>query len=476
MTSIVWFRQDLRLKDNPALAAAAGKGAVVPVFIWAPEEEGGWPPGGASRWWLHQSLKSLDAGLRKSGSRLLILKGKSLPALEKLARDTRAENVFWNRRYEPAAIGRDTAAKKALTENGLRAESFNSALLFEPWQLQTGSKTPYQVFTAFWNASQAKPSPEEPLPAPSKIPAPAQWPASLKLEELGLEPEIKWAEGIRKAWQPGEAGAEMNLTHFLSDAVRDYGQGRDIPSASGTSRLSPHLHFGEISVRHVWAETGKAARKAGRSAEIYMKELVWREFAHHLLFHFPETPGQPLKKKFAKFPWKKNEAGLKAWTRGLTGYPVVDAGMRELWATGWMHNRVRMIAASFLVKDLLVPWQEGAKWFWDTLVDADLASNTLGWQWTAGCGADAAPFFRIFNPVTQGEKFDPHGRYVRKWVPELAGLPDQWVHKPFAAPAEILKDAGVRLGGNYPKPVVDHAEARREALLLLERMTMGDKK
>ncbi len=468
MTSIVWFRQDLRLEDNPALAEAVKTGgAVIPVFIWAPEEEGAWPPGAASRWWLHQSLESLAADLNKRGSRLIILKGRSLRVLEGLVKESGAEAVFWNRRYEPAVIKRDAEIKTCFKEKGVRAESFNSALLYEPWQVQTGSKTPYQVYTAFWNATQAKPSPDAPAAAPSRISAPARWPGSLPLEKLGLEPKIKWAGGMRAAWNPGSGGAQKELKRFISEAAASYEDGRNIPSIAGTSRLSPHLHFGEISIRRVWKEIGSA--RAGKSGGIYLKELVWREFAHHLLFHFPGTPEKPLKKYFEKFTWKKNSAALKAWQKGMTGYPIVDAGMRELWVTGWMHNRVRMIAASFLVKDLLLPWQEGAKWFWDTLVDADLASNTMGWQWTAGCGADAAPFFRIFNPVSQGERFDPHGQYVRKWVPEIAGLPDKWIHQPFAAPLEVLRAAGVTLGKNYPGPVADHASARKEALMLFER-------
>lgn len=473
-TSIVWLRLDLRLEDNPALLAAAKKGPVIPVFIYSPEEEGPWAPGGASLFWLHQSLKSLETDLKKLSSGLVLKKGSSLPILKKLAKETGAGSIFWNRRYEPALMKRDAEIKTYFKNEGLECESFNSALLFEPWQIRTQQKNPYQVYTPFWNACQAAPEPAVPVSAPVKISSPAKWPDSEKLETFGFEPKIKWAEGIREFWTPGESGARERLKEFIKAWAPSYDRGRDVPSEPGTSRLSPHLHFGEISPRRVWHEIKKAAAKfdpAGRkAAEIYLKEIVWREFAHHLLYHFPETPLKPLKKQFEKFPWQKDRKRFTSWQKGKTGYPIVDAGMRELWHTGWMHNRVRMIVASFLIKDLLVPWQEGAKWFWDTLVDADLASNTLGWQWTAGCGADASPFFRIFNPMTQGEKFDPRAMYVRKWVPEIAALPDEWIHRPFEAPEDVLKKSGIQLGKDYPRPLVNHDDARKEALKLLQQI------
>jgi deoxyribodipyrimidine photo-lyase len=422
-TSIVWFRLDLRLADNPALDAAVQRGGpVVPVFIWAPDEEGDWPPGAASRWWLHQSLEKFDAALRERGSRLIIRRGPSLAALRTLIKETGAETVFWNRRYEPALIERDKAVKAAVP-----AESFNSALLYEPWELK-----PYKVFTPFWRACGTLAEPPEPRPAPRALPAPAKWPASLKLDELKLLPKINWADGFREVWQPGEDGARAQLKRFAAGPVARYASDRDRPDLVGTSRLSPHLHFGEVSPRQVWHAATRAE---------YRRQLGWREFAHHLLFHFPQTPTVPLRPDFEKFPWSKDGAGLEEWKRGRTGFPLVDAGMRELWTTGWMHNRVRMVTASFLVKDLLIPWQEGARWFWDTLVDADLANNTLGWQWVAGCGADAAPFFRIFNPAMQAEKFDPQGAYVRRWVP---------------APVA---------------PIVDHGAARERALEALAKIS-----
>lgn len=466
--SIVWFRQDLRLADNPALAAACKRGAVIPVYIWAPQEEGAWAPGAASRVWLHQSLLSLSHSLEQRGSALILRSGASLATLQELIGTSGASAVYWNGRYEPQAVARDAAIKQALREQGCEAESFNCALLREPWEVQTGGGKAYQVFTAFWRTCLRLAEPAQPLPAPPRISAPGKWPRSQSLRSLALEPKIDWAGGIRRAWQPGEAGAQEQLKRFLRDGLDEYSTGRDRPAQSGTSRLSPHLHFGEIGPRQIWhavAATGKKAGAAPATARAtYLREIGWREFAFHLLYHFPETPEKPLRSAFSTLEWLRDKKGLAAWQRGRTGYPVVDAGMRELWTTGWMHNRVRMIVASFLTKDLLISWQRGAKWFWDTLVDADLANNTLGWQWTAGCGADAAPFFRIFNPVAQGKKFDPQGDYVRRWCPELAALPAKWIHRPWEAPREVLRDAGVALGENYPQPIVDHARARQRAL------------
>jgi deoxyribodipyrimidine photo-lyase len=306
--------------------------------------------------------------------------------------------------------------------------------------------------------------------SPKKIPAPARWTASLELAELELEPKIDWAAGLRETWHPGEAGARRQLETFLEGHLEAYSADRDRPDHCGTSRLSPHLHFGEISARQVWHAAHKASAGNPQAAEPYLRQLAWREFAHHLLFHYPATPGEALRGEFRRFPWRMDAKGLKAWTGGKTGYPLVDAGMSELWHTGWMHNRVRMVAASLLVKDLLIPWQEGAAWFWDTLVDADLANNTLGWQWCAGCGADAAPYFRIFNPVLQGEKFDPRGEYVRRWIPELARVPDEWIHKPWQTPGLVLAEAGIELGKQYPAPIVAHEAARQRALAAFARM------
>jgi deoxyribodipyrimidine photo-lyase len=466
--TLVWFRQDLRVADNPALAAASKLGgAIVPVFIHTPDAEAAWAPGGASNWWLHQSLAALDGTLRELGSRLVIRRGPTLASLQALIKETGAQAVFWNRRYEPAITGRDTQIKATLRAAGLEVESCNGALLHEPWTIQNQSGKPFQVFTPFWKNCLTKTDPAEPLTAPRQLTAPECWPQSRSLAELELEPKLKWAEGMRAAWQPGETGAAAQLKRFLANAFADYSDQRNRPDLRGTSRLSPHLHFGEISPRQIWHGLRRYAEGKGittwRSSQ-FLAEVGWREFAHHLLHHFPHTPTEPLREDFKRFPWRKDVDFLKAWQQGRTGYPIVDAGMRELWATGWMHNRVRMIVASFLVKDLLLSWRDGAAWFWDTLVDADLAQNTLGWQWTAGCGADAAPYFRVFNPLSQGEKFDPRGDYVRKWCPELARLPDAWLHQPDKAPAEMLARAGVELGLNYPAPIVNHAIAREVAL------------
>jgi deoxyribodipyrimidine photo-lyase len=475
-TTLVWFRQDLRLDDNPALAAAVERagadGAVVAVFIDSDAEEGAWRPSAASRWWLHQSLAALDRQLRALKSRLVLRQGPALDALLALVKETGATAVLWNRRYEPAAIARDTQVKRSLQQARLTAESFNAALLYEPWQIATKQAKPFQVFTAYWKACRAVGAPQPPRRRPKDLPAPKRWPRSLELDELKLEPTIDWAGGLGEMWQPGEEGASQRLARFLKHGLSEYQEHRNLPSlADSSSQLSPHLHFGEIGPRQVWHavkdlldRNEKLPPKARQSAEVFLTEIGWREFAHHLLFRFPQTTDEPLRERFVAFPWRKDTKGLRAWQRGQTGYPFVDAGMRQLWHTGWMHNRVRMIVASFLTKHLLLPWQAGARWFWDTLVDADLANNTLGWQWTAGCGADAAPYFRIFNPVSQGKQFDASGDYVRQWVPELAKLPDRWIHRPWEAPQGVLADSGVTLGKTYPRPIVDQSEARQRAL------------
>ena len=475
--SLAWFRHDLRIVDNPALEAATQRGGpVIPVYIWTPEEEGAWSPGAASRWWLHQSLTSFAADLQKHDSRLVIRRGDSLSNLQSLIQETGAQAVFWNRRYEPLTVKRDTGIKSSLRAGGLHVESFNTGLLFEPRVIHNTAGKPFQVFTPFWKTCLSLAEPTVPLSVPSHLPAPDQWPDSVPLVNLQLEPTIDWVGGIRSTWCPGEDGAQRELQRFLTAAVTGYSEHRDRPDEVQTSRLSPYLHFGEISPRQVWHAVRKHAGKhpaVQRGAEAYLRQLGWREFAHHLLFHFPHTVDQSLRAEFADFPWRDNSTDLKAWQRGQTGYPLVDAGMRELWAIGWMHNRVRMVAASFLVKHLLLPWQAGDRWFWDTLVDADLANNTLGWQWVAGCGADAAPYFRIFNPVAQGEKFDPNGNYVRRWVPELSRLPAEWIHKPWEAPANVLAESGVKLGMTYPEPIVDHHTARIRALAALAKLKKG---
>jgi len=470
--TLVWFRNDLRLTDNPALVWAVERGsAVIPVFIWSPEEEAPWSPGAASRWWLHHSLAALDSALRKQGLRLVLRSGRVLPALRRLIAETGAAAVAWNRRYEPAMVGGDERVRESLRASEIAAESFNASLLFEPGDVRTRAGRPFTVFTPFWKACRTGAPVRAPLKPPGRIAAPTAWPESASLASLELEPRIDWAAGIRAAWRPGEAGAHTQLRRFLKESLGGYAEGRNRPDRSDTSRLSPHLRFGEIGPRQIWHAVRERETLRGggpaRSAAVYLSEIGWREFAHHLLFHFPGISDAALRPEFAEFPWRRGalmRRQLTAWQQGKTGYPIVDAGMRELWTTGWMHNRARMIAASFLVKDLLVDWRQGARWFWDTLVDADLANNTLGWQWTAGCGADAAPYFRVFNPVLQGQTFDPQGRYVRRWVPELEKIPAKWIHRPWEAPRGVLSAAGVKLGATYPRPIVDHALARGRAL------------
>jgi deoxyribodipyrimidine photo-lyase len=478
-TTIVWLRHDLRLDDHAALSAAVGQKAnVIPVYVWSPEDEAGWPSGAASRWWLHHSLLALDEQLRRLGSRLIVRRGPALEQLSQLAAETGAQAVLWGRRYEPAAIARDTRVKTGLKQLGISAESFNTTLLHEPWEIATKEKKPYQVFTPFSKACLSRGVISEPLVAPQSLNSPSQWPSSVKIDELELLPKLSWAAEFAQHWTPGEAGATARVERLVADVIRAYVDRRDRPDIDGVSGLSPHLHFGEVSARQVW----HVGRRLQASLPIherdaidgFLRQLLWREFAFHLLYHFPQTPERPLREKYAAFPWRDDREALRAWQRGRTGYPIVDAGMRQLWHTGWMHNRVRMIAGSFLVKDLLLSWQAGAEWFWDTLVDADLPNNTMGWQWIGGCGADAAPYFRIFNPVSQGEKFDPLGNYVRRWVPELEKLPAAWIHHPWDAPTEVLRAAGVELGRDYPQPIVDHAAARVAALAALKSIGTAD--
>jgi deoxyribodipyrimidine photo-lyase len=468
-TALVWFRQDLRLADNPALTAAlAAFERVVPVYIHAPVSGATWPMGSASRWWLHHSLAALDHSLRERGSRLVIRRGPSFQTLAGLISETGATGFFWNRCYEPSAIARDTEIKRVLREEGFTVETYNAGLLYEPWAIQREGNAPYRVFTPFWKAMQRQGLDFPVAPAPEALPpvADALW--SLPVEELGLLPKLAWDAGFYDHWQPGEAGAARRLAEFVAEALAGYKERRDRPDVPDTSRLSPHLHFGEIGPRQI-VQAARGAAEVG--AEAYIREIAWREFAHHLLYHFPDTTDAPLDERFAAFPWAENyQEPLAAWQRGQTGLPWVDAGMRELWHTGWMHNRVRMVVASLLTKNLLIPWQEGARWFWDTLVDADLANNTLGWQWTAGCGADAAPYFRVFNPVLQGARFDPEGAYVRRWVPELARLPAAYIHQPWEAPPAVLHEAGVNLGESYPWPIVDLRASRERALAAFARI------
>ncbi|MEL6435657.1 MAG: deoxyribodipyrimidine photo-lyase [Pseudomonadota bacterium] len=469
---IVWFRDDLRVTDNPALNAAAASGrAVVPVFILETTEHHV-PFGGAQRWWLHHSLTSLDASLNALGSRLTLLRGNAETVLSEVVAETDAGSIVWNRRYSRYGIETDTAVKASLKDNGIYAESFGGRLMHEPTQVKSGTGGAYKVYTPFWKAFCATVTPRAPLPAPKAIAAREIWPASSDLDDWRLLPaKPDWSGGLQDAWSPGEAGARDRLEAFIQGGLARYDSQRDLPAVEGTSGLSPHLAFGEISPFQIWARVDQVADGMPvDEVTTFRKELVWREFAYHLLVNFTELKTTNYNGQFDQFPWAENDEHLQAWQRGRTGYPIVDAGMRQLYETGWMHNRVRMIVGSFLVKHLLLDWRHGEEWFWDTLVDADPASNTASWQWIAGSGADAAPYFRIFNPITQGEKFDPQGTYVKRWVPELAKMPAKYIHKPWEAPLGDLLAAGVKLSETYPRPIVDHKQARERALDAYQRM------
>jgi deoxyribodipyrimidine photo-lyase len=467
---IVWLRQDLRLGDHAALAAAVETGhPVLPVYVL---DDGEHPlaPGGASRWWLHHSLAALAHDLKRRGGALILRRGTEPGrVIEALARETGAVGVHWGRRYDAGEIECDKALKARLADAGIAARSFNTSLLFEPWTIENKGGRPYQVFTQFWRTCRSQPEPSAPLPVPSKIPAPADLPSSDRLDDWALLPTgPDWAKGFRPVWRPGEAGAAERLDRFLGHGLAGYRTERNRPDRDGTSGLSPHLRFGEISPRQVWHalqhHLASVKRPPDADAETFLAELGWREFSYSLLYYHPKLAREPLKPQFAEFPWQPDTVALEAWQQGRTGFPIVDAGMRQLWATGWMHNRVRMIVASFLIKHLLQPWQDGERWFWDTLVDADPASNAASWQWVAGCGADAAPYFRIFNPVLQGKKFDPDGAYVRRWVPELAGLDRALVHEPWAITGLSSPRASKAGTGPYPAAMIDLAAGRDRAL------------
>jgi deoxyribodipyrimidine photo-lyase len=476
--AVLWLRRDLRLADNPALQAILDAGHTpIPVYIHD-EPDADWPCGEASAWWLHHSLLALKETLQQCGSDLLVFRGDSETILAKLLQHSRADSIAWNRCYEPGYIKRDECILQAFTRRGYQVSCHNATLLREPRENLKKDGTPYRVFTPFWKALHKLGPARQVIPAGASLPAldAGVLPASLPVTALELLPVHKWYEAFPRHWTPGEAGARDALESFCDDRLIDYPTSRDIPGESGTSRLSAHLHFGEISPVQIWHHllqyaAGNFSAGIMTATESYLREIAWREFSHHLLYHFPHTALQPLDTRFAGFPWRSDyQDQLKHWQQGRTGIPVVDAGMRELWSTGTMHNRVRMIVASFLTKNLLIPWQEGARWFWNTLVDADLANNTMGWQWVAGSGADAAPWFRIFNPVLQGEKFDRDGRYVRHWVPELAGLGDRYIHRPWTAGPAVLAKAGISLGNEYPEPMVDLQASRRTALAAWDRV------
>jgi deoxyribodipyrimidine photo-lyase len=457
---ILWFRRNLRLHDNPALRAAADAGRpVIPVYVSDELDSGG-----ASRWWLHHSLASLDAALKEYGTGLVIRSGKPEVLLPELVETTGAGAIYFSRRYEPQARTQEDALADVL-EGHCEVHGFDDAVIRHPERVMTGSGTPYKVFTPFWKAASALGEPGTPDPVAAALETTTAGLETGDIGELGLLPTAPdWAGGLQETWMPGESGAFQRL-EAACEIAADYDDQRDRPDLEGTSRLSPHLHFGELSPRQVWHDIRSAASVSGqKGADALLRQLYWRDFSRYLLYHFPRLPEEPLRAEFRDFPWTDDPEGLVAWQRGRTGYPIVDAGMRQLWATGWMHNRVRMIVASFLVKDLLVPWQAGADWFLDTLVDADLANNSASWQWVAGCGTDAAPYFRIFNPVLQGKKFDPMGDYVRRWIPELERLPAKLLQEPWKADLDEQKSANVIVGEDYPEPIVDHGKARDLAL------------
>lgn len=463
-TVICWLRQDLRITDNPALYAACQAGQVIPVFILDDASAEPWQRGAASRCWLHQALMALNNSLN---GHLRVMAGRAQTCLEHLIDQHNVQAVYWNRCYEPWRIQRDRQIKHTLQARGLAVHSYNGSLLWEPWQVSKADDTPYKVFTPYYrkgclNAAAPRP----PLPAADlNALLPAEHPAAI--DELGLLPTLDWHHALLAHWQIDESGAWARLDTFLQDHLHEYKEARNFPDRPGISRLSPYLQCGQISPNQIWYRSAEWAQTAQCEAGLdsFHSELGWREFSYYQLFHQPQLTWQNLQRKFDHFPWQSEEdERVRAWQQGRTGFPIVDAGMRELWQTGFMHNRVRMIVGSFLVKNLLVHWQQGQRWFWDCLVDADLASNSASWQWIAGCGADAAPYFRIFNPVTQSQKFDSNGEYIRRYVPELAGLDNQQIHTPWTLSKEALAQANIRLGETYPEPMVDLKASRQRAL------------
>ena len=458
-TIVHWFRQDLRLSDNPSLLQAAKCGNVMPIYILDDENAGDHKMGGASRFWLHYSLKALKSSLNGN---LSVYQGNPQEILDDIIKRFDIKAIHWNRCYEPWRIKRDTEVKAALEAKGITVNTYNGSLLWEPWEIKKADGTPYKVFTPFYRKGclNAK-TPREPLSKPSNVKYLADH-NQVGIDNLSLLPDINWDVKLKNNWDIGEIGARKRFEGFLDKGLQSYKDGRNFPDEPSVSRISPHLHFGEVSPNQLW----HAVRSIGGNSNIdhFCSELGWREFSNSQLYYNPELPHKNLQSKFDTFPWVNNQSHLDAWKKGKTGIPMVDAGMRELWQTGYMHNRVRMIVGSFLVKNLRIHWRHGEDWFWDTLVDADLANNSASWQWIAGCGADAAPYFRIFNPITQGQKFDPNGNYIRRYIPELAALPNKFIFSPWEAPEYILKECNIRLGIAYPKPIVDLKQSRDAAL------------
>jgi deoxyribodipyrimidine photo-lyase len=466
---IHWFRQDLRLADNPALFAAARHGRVLPLYILDDINAGDYRMGAASRWWLHHALHALNQTL---DGRLVVWQGDPAAVLAALIDAHQVKAIYWNRCYEPWRIRRDKHIEQMFETQAIEVHSYSGSLLWEPWDILKSDGTPYKVFTPFYRKGRLTADrPREPLPPPPRLSLFADKKSSSAIADLNLLPDVRWDTKLAPPWHIGEQGAHDRLHTFLQQGLADYKQGRNFPARLNVSRLSPHLHWGELSPNQVWY----AAQQSGDNDNVdhFASELGWREFSYYLLYHFPALPKRNINAKFDSFPWQHDAGMLACWQSGLTGYPLVDAGMRELWQTGYMHNRVRMIVGSFLVKNLLLHWHHGERWFWDCLVDADLANNSASWQWVAGCGADAAPYFRIFNPVTQGHKFDAAGEYTRRFVPELQRVPDKYLFSPWEAPSRVLNAAGVILGQNYPTPVVELKSSRERALAAFASLKKG---
>lgn len=463
-TAIIWFRNDLRLADNAALLKACQHENVIPLYIF--DENAGRKLGSAKKLWLHHALQNLIRNLRAIGAELILRSGDEKTVLENVIVQSKADAVYWNRRYEPNTIDKDTALKRSLKDNNIKVKSFRGHLLHEPNQLTTKAGTPFRVFTPFWKTLDATIEIQAPYPAPQAMPSGIDGLATIGLKELALSPtKPDWSDGITDRFIPGETAAQSILTEYLDNDVVNYKAHRDFPALDATSKLSPYLTFGEISPRQIWH-----ASEGVSGAQPFRRQLAWRDFSYHLLFHNPDLDENNFNNAFDDFQWDQNNALFAIWRTGKTGYPIVDAGMRELWQTGYMHNRVRMIVASFLTKHLLIDWRKGEKWFWDTLVDADPANNTAGWQWVAGSGADASPYYRIFNPIIQGKKFDSDGEYVKKYVPELKNLDPKYIHAPWETPQDVLKSISLELGRDYPKPIIEHSFARNRALKTYDQM------